>query len=133
MKLRRYSGTEDEIIKACIRKMMVATEIAETLEAAGYPRDYGSVYMHCRDVLKIKIPKRRAAPVQPPHTRARYEIGKSKQLGVHVPSGHLAEWQNLLDIIGDVMRDGRGYPTLTKMVRYALKAGAEKAMREASE
>ena len=133
MKMRRYSGTEDEIIKACIKKMMVATEIAETLEAAGYPRDYGSVYMHCRDVLKIKIPKRRTAPKPPPHTRARYEIGESGQLGVHVPKGRKSQWQQWLDGVGDVLRDHRGYPTLTKMEAYCLQAGYEKSQREAAE
>ena len=133
MKMRRYSGTEDEIIKACINKMMVATEIAEALTQAGYTRDYGSVYMHCRDALKIKIPNRRAVPKSPPKTRARYEIGKSKQLGVHVPGWHLAEWQSWLDTISDVMRDAKGHPTLTKVIAYCLKAGAEKAEREAAE
>ena len=133
MKMRRYSGTEDEIIKACIKKMMVATEIAEALTLAGYTRYYCSVYLHCRDVLKIKIPKRRAVPKPPPHTRSRYEIGESGQIGIHTPEGHKSQWQEWLNTVSDVLRDHRGHPTLTKMEAYCLQAGAEKAEREAAE
>jgi len=132
MKLRRYSKKEDALIKECVQKGMVATEIAETLTEAGYPRNYGSVYMRCR-ALGIKIPKRRATPAPPPRQRARYQIGKSGQIGVHTPKGHKDQWQGWLDTVSDVMHDARGYPTLTKAVAYCLQAGAEKAEREASE
>jgi hypothetical protein len=141
--MRRYRKEEDAIILACIRQRMPAVEIAKRLTEAGHPRDYGSVYMHCRDVLGIEIPKRFPKPVKPKpkRTRARFVISGladgsrgTFQVGARANSRAIAEqWQMWLDEMGERLRDANGHPTFVQMLQYAFLAGAEKARRERGE
>jgi len=131
MKFKRYEPEEDAIILKSIQRMMVATEIAEALTQAGYPRDYGSVYMHCRDALKVEIPKRTAKPTKRTF-RGRFVIGRANRLTAHAKNPAVArQWQSWLDKIADhlcVSLEGRpSYPTYVTQLDYALCAGAEKS------